>query len=356
MSAVHAVPGIDAARRFGATERLIGAASFAHLRAAHVIVVGIGGVGSWAAEALARSGVGRLTLIDLDHVAESNVNRQVHALTTTLGQAKVLAMQARLQQITDARIDVIDEFVTVANAAQLLDASADCIVEAIDQASVKAAIIALARRRRQAIVVCGAAGARTDPLQLVCTDLAITAGDALLASVRSRLRRDYGYSRNPRRRFGVPAVYSRQQAYQAERQSGLSGLSGTRAGTAVATGPVMDDHAEAGDDESVAGAPLACAGYGSMATVTGAMGFAAASTAMARIDRAARRRALRPTDLAGPLSGPLPTDGPDNVASVESVTDGAGGAAEFEAQSMQIMQGHPANQGAGSARSSAGEA
>ncbi len=245
----HPDEPIDTARRFGGSARLLGDDGLTRLRAGHVVVVGLGGVGSWAAEALARTGVGRLTLIDEDMVAESNVNRQVHALTDTLGAAKVTVMQQRLAQISDARVDIVEEFVTPDNAATLLDAGADVIIDAIDRTSVKAAMIVLARTRGQAIIVCGAAGGRVDPLRLTSNDLALTEGDALLASVRKRLRRHHGFSRKLGRRFGVLTIHSTEQA----------------------AGP---------ESEGAGNFPLACAGYGSIMTVTAAMGLAAAARAI----------------------------------------------------------------------------
>lgn len=249
-------PESDQARRFGGSARLLGQAGLDRLRDAHVVVIGIGGVGSWVAEALARSGVGELTLIDEDQIAESNINRQVHALDSTVGAAKVSVMCERLGQISDAVIHPVESFVTPANAAGIVPAGVDVIVDAIDQTAAKAAIIALARERSEPVIVCGAAGARLDPLKLTRGDLASTTGDALLASVRARLRRHHGFTREKGRKFGVSAVYSTEQPQ----------------GIAPATaGPF----------------PLACAGYGSMMTVTAAMGMAAAGDAIGLI---ARRR------------------------------------------------------------------
>lgn len=237
-------------RRFGGVARLLGDAGLGRLRAAHVAVVGIGGVGSWTVEALARSGVGRLTLVDMDHVAESNVNRQVHALDDTLGAAKVEVMARRVAGISAAcEVRRVDDFVTPENAADLLPPDA-VVVDAIDQPRSKAAMIALCRARRQALVVCGGAGAVTDVFALRRGDLSATRGDALLASVRARLRREHGFPREPGRRFGVTAVYFEGQRV---------------AGQACAV---------------EAGAPLACAGYGSLVTATATLGFAAAAVAI----------------------------------------------------------------------------
>ncbi len=165
---------VDAARRFGGVARLYGDAALPALARAHVCVIGIGGVGSWTAEALARSGVGQLTLIDLDHVAESNLNRQVHALGSTLGVAKVEAMRARIADIwPDCVVRMVDDFVTEDNVEQLVPAGA-LVVDAIDAPRAKAALIACLRRRGQPMVVCGGAGGRTDPLRLRRDDLSRT--------------------------------------------------------------------------------------------------------------------------------------------------------------------------------------
>lgn len=220
-------------------------------------VVGLGGVGSWAAEALARSGVGALTLVDLDHVAESNLNRQVQALGSTIGAAKVEAMARRIADIAPGcAVRLVEDFVTADNCAQLLPVEG-VVVDAIDAPRAKAAMIALCRARRQPIVVCGGAGAVRDALSLRRADLARTRGDPLLASVRARLRRDHGFTREPGRAFGVQALH-----FEAQRVAGQ------------VCAPE-------------AGAPLACAGYGSIVTVTGALGFAAAGLAMDLAIRAA---------------------------------------------------------------------
>ncbi len=255
-------------RRFGGIARLYGEAALRRLTAAHVVVVGVGGVGSWAAEALARSGVGRLTLIDLDHVAESNINRQVMALESTVGAAKVQVMAARCRDIAPGcRIDPVEEFVTADNVAALLP-PADALIDAIDQPRAKAALIAQARRRRMPLVVCGGAGGRSDPLRLQRTDLALARGDALLASVRARLRREHGFPREAGRRFDVLAVHSTEPM----------------AGGGVRPPVSPDVTADGGDGAAgPAGAPLACAGYGSIVTVTAALGLAAAQTAIDRL-------------------------------------------------------------------------
>lgn len=243
----------DLERRFAGVARLYGEEGFARLRQARVVVVGIGGVGSWTAEALARCHVGAMTLIDLDHIAESNTNRQIHALGDAYGRAKVLAMAERIAAIDPScAVRTIEEFVDPDNAARLA-AGHDLLLDCIDQVSAKAALIAACRGLGIAVVTCGAAGGRLDPTRLRQDDLARVRGDPLLAKVRYRLRRQHGFPREGARvkRFGVAAIYS-------------------------------DEPIRAPQDCSPQ-ARLACAGYGSTVAVTGAMGFAAAACAVERL-------------------------------------------------------------------------
>jgi tRNA A37 threonylcarbamoyladenosine dehydratase len=251
----------DLARRFGGVARLYGEEAAARLRAAHVAVVGIGGVGSWAAEALARCAVGRLTLIDMDHIAESNTNRQIHALGDAYGQSKVVAMAARIAAINPAcEVHAIDDFVTVENATELIQGY-DFVLDCIDEVRAKAALIAQARTRRIGVVTCGAAGGRIDAARIATGDLALISGDPLLAKVRHRLRRDFGFPRDDakRKKFQVLAVYSDE--------------------------PVQRPVAPCESAQFVGG--LACAGYGSSVAVTATIGFVAASAALSHIARAA---------------------------------------------------------------------
>lgn len=250
----------DLERRFGGMSRLHGAEGAARIAAAHVCVVGIGGVGSWAAEALARSGVGRLTLIDLDHVAESNINRQVHALGATLGMAKVLAMRDRIADINPhCEVVCVEEFVTPDNVAQCLPAC-DGVVDAIDQVRAKAALIAHCRRAKIALVTTGGAGGRSDPTQLRIDDLSRTVQDPLASKVRARLRKEYGFPRDPKKKFGVACVFSPEPLQRP--QCGACDL----------------------DEAGLHG--LNCAGYGSSVCVTAAFGLAAAARIQALILRA----------------------------------------------------------------------
>ena len=243
-------------RRFGGIARLYGSAAYQRLRAAHVCVVGIGGVGSWVAEALARTAVGKLTLIDLDMVAESNTNRQIHALEPVFGKAKVDAMAERIAQINpECVIQCIEDFVTVDNMETTLGGGFDVVVDAIDQARVKTAMIDFCKRRKQPIVVVGAAGGQIDPTQIRVSDLSQTVQDPLLAKVRASLRREHGFPRQGK--FGVPAVYSTEALRYPDKGASCD----------VGSGPTG----------------LNCAGFGSSVCVTSVFGMAAASHAIGLI-------------------------------------------------------------------------
>ncbi len=242
---------IDRERRFGGVGRLYGQAGSAALRHAHVCVVGIGGVGSWAAEALARTGVGRITLIDLDMVAESNTNRQIHALGDIYGKAKVDAMAERIMAINpDCQVTCIEDFVTPENTATLLDDDFSAVIDAIDQVRAKVAMIAFCKRRKLPIVVAGAAGGQIDPTQVRLADLSQTVQDPLLAKVRSALRRDHGFP-SAGKKFGISAVFS--------------------------TEPLRYPTPGNTCDTASSPAGLNCAGFGSSVCVTSVFGMAAAA-------------------------------------------------------------------------------
>ena len=200
-------------RRFGGLERLYGVTGAQRIRAAHVVVVGIGGVGSWTAEALARSGVGRLTLIDLDHVSESNINRQIHALDTTVGMAKVEAMRERIARINpECNVTCIDEFVDPANWPGLLGKAidtVDAVIDACDQVKAKTAMAAWALQHKQLFVSVGAAGGKRQAHKVDIDDLSRTTHDPLLAQLRYRLRKAHGAPREGKK-IGVPCVFSRE--------------------------------------------------------------------------------------------------------------------------------------------------
>jgi len=198
--------------RFAGIDRLYGAGTLSRLARAHVAVVGIGGVGSWIAEALARSGIGRLTLIDGDDICLSNTNRQVHALDGNFGRSKVAAMAERVRKISPG-LDVraVEAFVTPGNLSELLPGDLTYLVDACDAVRSKVAMIVMAKRRKLPAITIGAAGGRIDPARIDCRDLAKTVNDPLLAEVRRRLRDEHGWTRNPKRYFGVPAIYSLEQ-------------------------------------------------------------------------------------------------------------------------------------------------
>jgi len=192
------VPSIVDDRRFGGLTRLYGVDGAARIRAAHVVVVGIGGVGSWTVEALARSGVGRLTLIDLDHIAESNINRQIHALDDTVGMAKVEAMRQRIAHINpDCLVTCIDDFVEPSNWPQLLNGTeVDAVVDACDQVKAKTAMAAWALKHRVLFISVGAAGGKRHAHKVDIDDLSNTSHDPLLAKLRYNLRREHGAARD----------------------------------------------------------------------------------------------------------------------------------------------------------------
>lgn len=199
----------DLARRFGGIARLYGGDALQRFRESHVAVVGIGGVGSWAAEALARSAIGRITLIDLDMIAESNVNRQVHALDGEFGKAKVGAMAQRIRAINpECEVCEIEDFVMPENVDGILEAGFDHVIDAIDQVRTKAAMIAWSTRRAVPLISAGGAGGKTDATRIQVADLAFAVQDPLLARVRSVLRRDYDFTREAGKKFGIPAVFS----------------------------------------------------------------------------------------------------------------------------------------------------
>lgn len=249
---------IDRSRRFGGIRRLYGDTAFKQLENAHVCIIGIGGVGSWAAEALARSAVGKITLIDLDMVAESNVNRQIHALTGVFGQAKTSAMAKRIRAINPAcQIHEIEDFITQDNLNTVLDKGFDCVIDAIDQVRMKAAVIAWCLNRRISIITAGGAGGQTDPTRILITDLSRTIQDPLLSKVRARLRKEYGFPRGAKKKFGVRAVFSTEPVKHPDNS------------TACENTPTLNG--------------LHCAGYGSSVCVTASFGFFAAAEALRQL-------------------------------------------------------------------------
>ncbi|WP_306582014.1 tRNA threonylcarbamoyladenosine dehydratase [Dokdonella sp.] len=250
-------------QRFAGIDRLYGAGSVQRLARSHVAVVGIGGVGSWAAEALVRSGVGRITLIDADEVCVGNTNRQLHALDGNYGRAKVAVMAQRLAAINpQLAVEPIEQFLTPANLGELLGRGHDCVLDACDAFRVKVEAIAWCRRRKLPLVTVGSAGGRTDPTLVAVRDLSKTEHDALLALVRKKLREEFGFPRGPKRYFGVQAVYSRENVRYLQ-------ADGSVCGTRPAAGDALK---------------LDCGGgLGAATHVTGAFAFAAVSRVLARL-------------------------------------------------------------------------
>jgi len=243
---------VDLERRFGGLRRLYGDAGYARIRAARVAVVGVGGVGSWCAEALARSGVAGLTLIDLDHVSESNINRQIQATSATIGQAKVHALRDRIEGIhPTCEVTCVEEFVDEGNWPMLLPAPVDAVVDACDQVRAKSAMAAWALSTRTMLVIAGAAGGKRQPHAVQVEDLGLVTHDPLLAALRQRLRKQHGAARAGK--IGVRCVFSREAV--------------------TAPGEVCDT--EGASDSS-----LNCHGYGSSVGVTATFGMVLASLAL----------------------------------------------------------------------------
>ena len=265
------VPDLD--RRFGGLVRLYGAPGAQRIRAAHIVVVGLGGVGSWSAEAAARSGVARLTLIDLDHIAESNINRQVHALDTTLGQAKVQAMRERIAHINpDCRVDCIEEFVDTANWPSILSLDMQfnrkhfAIIDACDQVRAKTAMAAWAIKNKAILISVGAAGGKRLAHRVDIDDLAAVTHDPLLAQMRYRLRKEHGAARSGK--MDVMCVFSREPVMQPSAKQSSNVTEITTQQTAALTQT----------DGS-----LNCHGYGSVVSVTSTFGMCAASWVLNKI-------------------------------------------------------------------------
>jgi len=222
---------------FGGVERLYGPQGLEKLQQSHVTVVGIGGVGSWAAEALARSGVGHITLIDADDICQTNINRQLHAMHSTVGQPKVQAMKQRLLDINpEARVEAVESFLLQSNVNELLAEKPDYVIDAIDNVKSKCVLIAHCRDNGIPVTTVGAAGGKTDPTRVTMTDLGRAHGDRLLAKLRVNLRRHWGFPRYEGRKFHVNCVYSPQPVQlpvQAEASAGLKLDCATGFGTAA---------------------------------------------------------------------------------------------------------------------------
>ncbi|HJV75608.1 MAG TPA: tRNA cyclic N6-threonylcarbamoyladenosine(37) synthase TcdA [Noviherbaspirillum sp.] len=257
---------IDFDRRFGGIARLYGAAALERFRAAHVCVIGVGGVGSWVVEGLARSAIGRITMIDLDNVAESNVNRQIHALTDTLGMAKVTALAERIAQINPyCQVTEVEDFITPDNLDEMIGAGRyDYVIDAIDSVKAKTALIAYCREKDIKLITIGGAGGQIDPTKIEIRDLSRTEQEPLLAKVRKRLRAQYRFPRGTKNKFGIEAVFSTEPLRFPE---------------AAETCSIDTDDGE--DKAGVTG--LNCAGFGSSMVVTANFGLVAAARVLQKL-------------------------------------------------------------------------
>lgn len=260
-------------QRFGGIARLYGADALPLLHAAHTVVIGIGGVGSWTAEALARSGVGKITLIDLDDICITNTNRQIHALEQSVGEIKVTAMAERLREINpEIRVATVEDFIASDNFAELLAPQRepiDLVIDAFDNARVKAALIAYCKARKLRLITVGSAGGKQDPTQITCADLGRTVSDPMLAKVRQHLYRFHNFQKSSKRQFGVDAIYSREPMVY----------------------PQPDGQVCQQKSSMQNGVKLDCSGgFGAATMVTGTFGFVAAAKAVERILQPTRKR------------------------------------------------------------------
>ncbi len=251
----------DYEERFGGLRRLYGDADYRVLSQLHICVVGLGGVGSWAVEALARSSVGQITMIDYDVIATSNINRQLPSMSETIGEKKSAVLKMRIEGINpDCRVNIIDDFITSHNLTDHLsvEKNYDYVIDAIDSIKFKTEMIAHCRRNKIPIITTGGAGGVTDPSLIHVADLSKTYNDALAARVRANLRSKYGFSKNPKRNFGVECVFSSQHKLYPREDGTVS-------------------HQKPG----IHGVNLDCRfGYGSAVFITAPFGFIAASRAI----------------------------------------------------------------------------
>lgn len=264
----ESIDAIDFERRFGGIGRLYGQRALARFRSAHVCVIGVGGVGSWAVEALARSAIGQLTLIDLDNVAESNVNRQIQALTSTIGMAKIDALAARIAEINPfCKVNLVEDFVAADNLDQFIgNRGYDYVIDAIDSVRAKTALIAYCSEKKIPLITIGGAGGQVDPTRIAVRDLSKTEQEPLLGKVRKRLRNQHGFPRGSKNNFHIDAVFSMEPLKYPE---------GDEAACSV----------DSDDRNGVTG--LNCAGFGSAMVVTASFGMVAVSHVLNKLADAA---------------------------------------------------------------------
>lgn len=252
----------DYLQRFGGLARLYGTAALPRLAAAQVAVIGVGGVGSWVVEGLARSGIGAIVMIDLDDICVTNINRQLPALDGNMGRPKVTALAERVGLINpECRVTAIQEYFTAGTAGSLLATRYDWVVDCIDLMSNKALVIAECTKRGQPVVTVGSAGGRRDATRIKVSDLGDSHGDELLRQVRKKLRRDYGFAKGEGNHYGIPCISTQEQ-------------------------PVFPwaDGTCAAEPEEGSNLRLDCAtGFGTAVFITGAFGFAAAGEVVRRV-------------------------------------------------------------------------
>ncbi|MEJ2141658.1 MAG: tRNA cyclic N6-threonylcarbamoyladenosine(37) synthase TcdA [Gammaproteobacteria bacterium] len=248
--------------RFAGIQRLYGDHAYQLLGHLHICVIGIGGVGSWAVEALARSGIGQITMIDYDEVALSNTNRQLHTLTSSVNEKKATVMAQRIEEINPGcKVNIIDDFINMDNLADYLDRGYDYVIDAIDSIKFKAAIIYYCKRNKIPVVTTGGAGGLSEPTMIKVADLAKTYNDPLAAKVRAKLREEYNYTRNTKKNFGIECVFSSQQPVYPKEDGTVS-------------------HEKPG----IHGVSLDCRfGYGAITFVTATFGFVAVSRAIHKL-------------------------------------------------------------------------
>jgi tRNA A37 threonylcarbamoyladenosine dehydratase len=249
--------------RFGGITRLYGTQGLTTLQNSHILIIGIGGVGSWAAEALARSGLGQITLMDLDDLCVSNINRQIHATQDTIGLAKTAIMASRLKTINPEMIvNTIEDFLDHDNIETYITSNYSLVIDAIDAVMVKTKLINYCKYKKIRIMTIGSAGGKKDPTKITSTDLSKTKNDPLLSKVRNNLRRLYGFSRKPKQSFSVAAVYSTEQMTYPDDKGGV-----------CQSKQFLDE-----------GARLDCSqGFGAATMVTATFGFVAASEAIEKL-------------------------------------------------------------------------
>ena len=250
-------------RRFSGVPRLYGEAGFKQFQQAHICVIGLGGVGSWVVEALARTAIGALTLVDLDNVAESNINRQLQATDDNLGKAKTAALKERIDRINpNCQVTEIEDFITSDNQADILNQGYDWVIDCIDNFRTKASLIHYCRRNKIKLLTIGGAGGMINPANIRIADLSRSKQDPLLSKVRKLLRQDYHFPTNPARRFNIPCVYSEEHLVYPD---GKGGITNNKPTGAAASG-------------------LNCAGgFGSSVCVTAPFGFYAAAYVLEKL-------------------------------------------------------------------------